>query len=116
MELWITEEAQVRKHFNAEYGGHLPEDICLCIGNEPTRWDVSPFSGDVRETLPEIAPDLIVEVRSMINTLLAVSLHLGANVIFRSRLENGLEAILILLLGLRVYSLSVGCQLALLHI
>ncbi|KAJ2922864.1 hypothetical protein H1R20_g14249, partial [Candolleomyces eurysporus] len=64
--IMAEEEGQVRKHFNAEYGGHLPEDICLCIGNEPTRWEVLPCPGDRRETLPEIPPDLIVEARERI--------------------------------------------------
>jgi len=59
----LIEESQIRKHFNTEYGAHLPEDICLCIGNEPTRWEVTPLPGNTREVLPEIDPDLIAEVR-----------------------------------------------------
>ena len=59
------EENNVRKHFNAEYGAHLPEDICLCIGNEPTRYDVLPWPGELPEALPAIDTDLLSEVRSM---------------------------------------------------
>ena len=33
----LSEEVQVRKHFNMEFGAHLPEDLCLCIENSPTR-------------------------------------------------------------------------------
>ena len=57
-----TEENRVRAHFNAEYGQHLPEDLCLCIGNAPTRWEVVPWDGTVPETLPAIDADLIAEV------------------------------------------------------
>ncbi|KAF6757238.1 autophagy protein Apg17-domain-containing protein [Ephemerocybe angulata] len=63
LEAMSEEESQLRKHFNAECGAHLPEDICLSIGNEPTRWDVLPWPGDAREILPEIDADLIVEAR-----------------------------------------------------
>ena len=52
---------QVRERFNAEHGAYLPEDICLCIGNAPTRWDIVPLAGDTREALPNIEPDLIEE-------------------------------------------------------
>lgn len=58
----LSEEDQVRRRFNAEYGAHLPEDICLCIGNPPTRWEVAPWPGDSLEILPRIDEDLLVEV------------------------------------------------------
>ncbi|KAJ7034962.1 autophagy-related protein 17 [Mycena alexandri] len=58
------EESQIRDHFNSEHGAHLPEDICLCIGNSPTRWEVVPWHGEELEALPEIEPDLIAQVRS----------------------------------------------------
>ena len=60
-----AEEDQVRNHFNAEYGAHLPEDICLCIGNPPTKWEVVPWEGDTLEVLPEIEPDLLAEVKNI---------------------------------------------------
>lgn len=60
------EEDQVRNHFNAQYGAHLPEDICLCIGNPPTKWEVVPWEGDTLEVLPEIEPDLLVEARERV--------------------------------------------------
>jgi autophagy-related protein 17 len=56
------EEDQVRRRFNAEYGAHLPEDICLCIGNPPTKWEVVPWGGDSPELLPHIDEDLLSEV------------------------------------------------------
>jgi hypothetical protein len=58
-----SEENQVRDYFNTEHGAHLPEDICLCIGNPPTKWAVVPWNGDTQEVLPNIENDLIVEVR-----------------------------------------------------
>ncbi|KAJ7903658.1 autophagy protein Apg17-domain-containing protein [Mycena olivaceomarginata] len=57
------EESHVRDHFNSEHGAHLPEDICLCIGNSPTRWEVIPWHGEELEMLPEIEPDLIAQAK-----------------------------------------------------
>ncbi|KAF9453428.1 hypothetical protein P691DRAFT_719521 [Macrolepiota fuliginosa MF-IS2] len=62
------EEDQVRRRFNAEYGVHLPEDICLCIGNPPTKWEVIPWAGDNPELLPHIDEDLLVEARITVGT------------------------------------------------
>ena len=59
---FIIEETRVRSHFNAEYGLHLPEDLCLCIGNSPTRWEVVPWEGSSLEVLPSIDADLIADV------------------------------------------------------
>ncbi|KAJ7659941.1 autophagy-related protein 17 [Mycena rosella] len=60
------EESQVRDHFNSEHGAHLPEDLCLCIGNTPTRWEVVPWQGEELEFLPEIEPDLIAQAKERI--------------------------------------------------
>ncbi|KAJ6494746.1 autophagy-related protein 17 [Mycena vitilis] len=60
------EESHVRDHFNLEHGAHLPEDICLCIGNSPTRWEVVPWHGEELEALPEIEPDLIAQAKDRI--------------------------------------------------
>jgi autophagy-related protein 17 len=57
------EERQVRENFNAEHGRHIPEDICLCIENPPTRWEVVPREGDVRENLPEVESDLLEQAK-----------------------------------------------------
>lgn len=57
-----VEEDQVRKHFNLEFGINLPEDLCLCIGNSPTQWEVTSCSEDVSEFLPAIESDLLIEV------------------------------------------------------
>ncbi|KAH6909015.1 autophagy protein Apg17-domain-containing protein [Coprinopsis sp. MPI-PUGE-AT-0042] len=62
----VEEENEVRKHFNAEYGAHLPEDICLCIANEPTRYDVLPWPGELPEVLPAIGMDLLSEARARV--------------------------------------------------
>lgn len=69
----FTEESRVRAHFNAEYGSHLPEDICLCIRNEPTKWEVEPSEGSYPEVLPFIANDLIAGVRPISHA--AISTH-----------------------------------------
>ncbi|KAJ8589021.1 hypothetical protein M405DRAFT_874122 [Rhizopogon salebrosus TDB-379] len=57
------EERQVREDFNTEHGQHIPEDICLCIENPPTRWEVVPREGDVRETLPEVDNDILAKAK-----------------------------------------------------
>ena len=61
-QLLLLEETRVRNHFNAEYGLHLPEDLCLCVGNSPTRWEVVPREGSSLEVLPSIDADLTADV------------------------------------------------------
>lgn len=61
LRVMTEEERQVREDFNAKHGQHIPEDICLCIENPPTRWEVVPREGDVRESLPEVASDLLAQ-------------------------------------------------------
>ena len=68
------EERAIRAAFNAEQGSNLPADLCLCVENMPTRWNVVPieehsFEGissryreDYREFLPTADNDLLVEV------------------------------------------------------
>ncbi|KAJ7494648.1 autophagy-related protein 17 [Mycena galericulata] len=60
------EESQVRDRFYSDNGAHLPDDICLCIGNTPTRWEVVPWQGEEPEVLPEIEPDLIAQAKDRI--------------------------------------------------
>ncbi|KAI6003417.1 autophagy-related protein 17 [Pisolithus marmoratus] len=62
------EECRVRDNFNVEHGTHIPADLCLCIENPPTRWDVVPLPGDVRETLPQIDSDLLAQAREKLST------------------------------------------------
>ncbi|KAF5381981.1 hypothetical protein D9615_004304 [Tricholomella constricta] len=66
LESMTEEENHVRSLFNAEYGAHLPEDICLCVGNAPTRWEVVPRSGDALDFLPVIDSDLITQAKDHI--------------------------------------------------
>ncbi|KAG9314845.1 hypothetical protein JVU11DRAFT_3941 [Chiua virens] len=63
LETMSSEERQLRDDFNAEHGAHIPADICLCIENPPTRWEVIPWAGDIREVLPEIDADLLAQAR-----------------------------------------------------
>ncbi|KAJ3874023.1 autophagy-related protein 17 [Lentinula edodes] len=62
------EERRVREHFNQEQGAHLPEDLCLCISNYPTKWDISPWAGEVLESLPDIPTDMVTEARNHVRT------------------------------------------------
>ncbi|KZP33352.1 hypothetical protein FIBSPDRAFT_721504, partial [Athelia psychrophila] len=66
LETMAEEERLVRVRFNADQGAHLPVDICLCIENPPTRWEVLPWNGEVMEELPDIDYDLIVEARERV--------------------------------------------------
>lgn len=56
------EEIQLRESFYATHGPHLPDDLCYCVANMPTKWDVGPALGEVPEELPEVDEDLLVEV------------------------------------------------------
>ncbi|KIM68433.1 hypothetical protein SCLCIDRAFT_1209247 [Scleroderma citrinum Foug A] len=69
LEAMTEEERQVREEFNTEHGAHIPTDLCLCIENPPTRWEVVPWPGDVRETLPEIDSDLLAQAREKLSTV-----------------------------------------------
>jgi len=62
LEAMTQEESDLRRHFNEEYGEHLPDDLCLSIGNQPTRWDVAALPGEIIETLPEIPQDMVRDV------------------------------------------------------
>ena len=69
-----AEERVIRAAFNAEQGSNLPADLCICVENMPTRWNVVPieehsFEGiasgyreDFREFLPTVDGDLLAEV------------------------------------------------------
>ncbi|KAF9466562.1 autophagy protein Apg17-domain-containing protein [Collybia nuda] len=68
LEAMTEEEKQLRNHFNLEYGAHLPEDICLCVGNAPTKWEVVPWSGDALEFFPALEDDIITQAKDRIRT------------------------------------------------
>ncbi|TFK99460.1 autophagy protein Apg17-domain-containing protein [Pterulicium gracile] len=57
------EEDTVRSHFNAKHGPNMPEDLCLCIENTPTRWDILPSDSGMSEVIPEIDEDLLVRAK-----------------------------------------------------
>lgn len=71
------EEREIRVAFNAEQGSNLPADLCLCVENMPTRWDVVPIEEETfegilsasghrepyREVLPTVDNELLAEVR-----------------------------------------------------
>ncbi|KAF5392168.1 hypothetical protein D9757_001415 [Collybiopsis confluens] len=71
------EERQLREHFNIEHGAHLPEDICLCISNVPTKWEISPWNGGALENLPDIPADIVVEVRNQLHRTESVTVANG---------------------------------------
>jgi hypothetical protein len=70
----------MREDFNAEHGAHIPADICLCIENPPTRWEVVPWTGDMREVLPDIDADLLTQVSPSVVTFLPPSFSKVAGV------------------------------------
>jgi len=83
------EEREIRAAFNAEQGSNLPADLCLCVENMPTKWNVVPieehsFEGissgyreDYREFLPIVDNDLLTEARERIAQAEAIA-RLGA--------------------------------------
>lgn len=58
----VSDEIHLREVFYAEHGPHLPDDLCLCVANIPTRWEVGPAPGETQEELPLIDEDLLAEV------------------------------------------------------
>ncbi|TCD70232.1 autophagy- protein 17 [Steccherinum ochraceum] len=68
LEAMVEEERQRRESFNAEYGDHLPSDVCLSIQNLPTRWEVVPWNHEPIETLPEVDADLLKEANARIQS------------------------------------------------
>ncbi|KAH8118232.1 autophagy-related protein 17 [Phellopilus nigrolimitatus] len=57
----MVQEIQLRESFYATHGPHLPDDLCYCVANMPTKWDVGPALGEVPEELPDVDEDLLVE-------------------------------------------------------
>ncbi|KAH9481618.1 Autophagy-related protein 17 [Psilocybe cubensis] len=66
LESMTEEETRVREHFNKEYGGSLPLDLCLYVANSPTRWEIVPWQGTTPEALPHIDNDLLAEARAKV--------------------------------------------------
>ncbi|EIN09795.1 hypothetical protein PUNSTDRAFT_101708 [Punctularia strigosozonata HHB-11173 SS5] len=88
LHVMAEEEHAVREAFNHEHGPNLPEDLCLCISNPPTRWDIVPASWETgsstigpgrtpsasrtsvvlkdKEVLPEVDDALLKEARDNI--------------------------------------------------
>ncbi|KAJ3972724.1 autophagy-related protein 17 [Lentinula raphanica] len=79
------EERKVREHFNHEHGAHLPEDLCLCISNLPTRWEILPWDGEPLESLPDIPADMVNEARSYV--------HRTEAPVVANALTNGTESL-----------------------
>ena len=102
---FVIEETRVRSHFNAEYGLHLPEDLCLCIGNSPTRWEVVPWEGSSLEVLPSIDADLIADVGVFFSSWSRLRLIYT----LVGRLESGL-VLLNPLLGRRACDMADHCK------
>jgi hypothetical protein len=72
------EERQLRVKFNEEHGAYFPADLCLCIENLPTKWEVVPQNGEAAEVLPHIDNDLLLQVgRLVLPCLFSCSVNLG---------------------------------------
>ncbi|KAK7454623.1 Autophagy-related protein 17 [Stygiomarasmius scandens] len=69
LESMTEEERHIRERFNNEHGAHLPEDICLCIRNTPTRWEVVPQRGEDWEVLPELAQDFVTQAKAQLERM-----------------------------------------------
>ncbi|KAF9790384.1 autophagy-related protein 17 [Thelephora terrestris] len=83
------EEREMRAAFNAEQGSNLPADLCLCVENMPTRWDIVPIEEqpfesissehreDYREILPTVDSELLAEAKEHIAKVEAMA-RMGA--------------------------------------
>ncbi|KAH8831354.1 autophagy-related protein 17 [Flagelloscypha sp. PMI_526] len=58
------EETRMRTHFTEDYGANIPDDICLCIGDLPTRWNILPDSKD--HGLPDVPVGVLSEAKGII--------------------------------------------------
>lgn len=47
---------------------YLPDDVCLFIQNDPTRWTVIPQDKEQVEVLPELDSDLLDKARVSVAT------------------------------------------------
>lgn len=65
LDAMVDEERLLREDFNSTHGAHLPADICLCIENPPTKWEVMPWGGSI-EVLPDVAIDLLGEAKDRV--------------------------------------------------
>jgi autophagy-related protein 17 len=61
------EEESIRVHFNVEHGAHLPEDLCLCIGDKPTKWHIQPLGNEAVEVLPDIDNELLLKAKTKLD-------------------------------------------------
>lgn len=64
-----SDEIRLREAFYAEHGPHLPDDLCLCVANLPTKWEVGPAFDEASEDLPLIDEDLLADVRNWLSSL-----------------------------------------------
>ena len=61
-QLVVSEELLKRNEFFAEHGEVLPQDLCICIRDEPTKWTIVPENAGSLEELPEIDDALLAQV------------------------------------------------------
>ena len=52
----------MREAFHSEHGGNLPDDLCSCIGNIPTQYEIRPADDAEGDELPMIDEDVLSEV------------------------------------------------------
>ena len=58
----LAEEIIMREAFRSEHGNNLPDDLCTCISNMPTQFEVRALDGAEGDELPAIDEDILVEV------------------------------------------------------
>lgn len=58
----LLDEIIMREAFRDEHGGNLPDDLCSCIGNIPTQYEIRPVDDTEGDELPVIDEDVLAEV------------------------------------------------------
>lgn len=57
-----TEEIRTREAFLSNHREQLPDDLCLCIDDVPTRYEIGLADGETQEEVPDVDADLLEDV------------------------------------------------------
>lgn len=61
---FVEDEIHAREVFSESHRAQLPDDLCLCIDDVPSRYVINIAEGDSQEEVPDVDEDLLEDVRS----------------------------------------------------
>lgn len=61
---FVEDEIHAREVFLENHRAQLPDDLCLCIDDVPSRYVINIAEGDTQEEMPDVDEDLLEDVRS----------------------------------------------------